>query len=44
MAAGHDHPLLESICDRALLLDGGRITAEGPFAEVRRAYIGPSDG
>ena len=43
MAAGHDHPLLESICSRALLLEGGQITAEGPFDEVRRAYIGSSD-
>lgn len=40
MAAGHDHPLLASICDRALWLVGGRIAADGPFDEVRRAYLG----
>lgn len=40
IAAGHDHPLLETICDRALLLSGGRITGDGPFEEVRRAYLG----
>ena len=31
MAAGHDHPLLETICDSALLLSGGRVVDDGPF-------------
>lgn len=39
VAAGHDHSLLEHICDRAVLLDGGRITADGPLGDVARAYV-----
>ena len=44
MAAGHDHPLLETICDRALLLSDGRVIDDGPFEEVRRAYLGDAGG
>jgi ABC-type polysaccharide/polyol phosphate transport system ATPase subunit len=40
VAAGHDHPLLERLCERGLLLDAGRIAADGPLAEVRRTYFG----
>jgi ABC-type polysaccharide/polyol phosphate transport system ATPase subunit len=40
MAAGHDHPLLKRLCDRAILLRRGEVAADGPFAEVRRAYLG----
>jgi len=39
VAAGHDHPLLARLCTRALLLEGGRIVADGPFADVQRAYL-----
>ncbi len=39
VAAGHDHPLLERLCTRALLLREGSIAADGAFAEVRRAYV-----
>jgi ABC-type polysaccharide/polyol phosphate transport system ATPase subunit len=39
VAAGHDHPLLETFCDRALWLADGRIELEGPFDEVRSAYL-----
>lgn len=39
VAAGHDHPLLERICTRALWMDGGRIVADGPFAELQRRYL-----
>jgi len=39
VAAGHDHPLLERLSARALWLDRGRIVADGPFAEVRAAYL-----
>jgi ABC-type polysaccharide/polyol phosphate transport system ATPase subunit len=39
VAAGHDHPLLATFCDRALWLADGRIAADGPFDEVRRAYL-----
>lgn len=39
VAAGHDHPMLERICTRALLLRGGRIEADGDFTSVQRAYV-----
>jgi lipopolysaccharide transport system ATP-binding protein len=39
MAAGHDHPLLETFCERALWLADGRIELDGPFDEVREAYL-----
>ena len=39
VAAGHDHPLIERLSARALWLDRGRIVADGPFAEVRAAYL-----
>jgi ABC-type polysaccharide/polyol phosphate transport system ATPase subunit len=38
VAAGHDHPALERICPRALLLDRGHVRAEGPFDEVISTY------
>jgi ABC-type polysaccharide/polyol phosphate transport system ATPase subunit len=40
IAAGHDHVALERICPRALLLDHGRIRADGPFGEVLTTYRG----
>jgi ABC-type polysaccharide/polyol phosphate transport system ATPase subunit len=40
VAAGHDHPLLATFCDRALWLREGRVAADGGFEEVRRAYLG----
>jgi len=40
IAAGHDHPLLATFCSRALWLTDGKIAADGPFEEVRRAYLG----
>jgi ABC-type polysaccharide/polyol phosphate transport system ATPase subunit len=40
MAAGHDHPMLERLCKRALHLEEGHLAAEGPFAEVQRGYLG----
>ena len=39
VAAGHDHPLLATFCDRALWLVDGKIAADGPFEDVRRAYL-----
>ena len=39
VAAGHDHPLLATFCGRALWLQDGRVVADGPFDEVRRAYL-----
>ena len=38
VAAGHDHGLLETFCDRAVHLEEGHVQADGPFAEVVRAY------
>jgi ABC-type polysaccharide/polyol phosphate transport system ATPase subunit len=38
VAAGHDHTALERICPSAAWLDGGRLRADGPFAEVIPAY------
>jgi lipopolysaccharide transport system ATP-binding protein len=40
VAAGHDHPLLATFCDRALWLREGQVEADGSFEEVRRAYLG----
>jgi len=40
VAAGHDHPMLERLCTRALLLDQGHVGQDGPFAEVQAAYLG----
>jgi ABC-type polysaccharide/polyol phosphate transport system ATPase subunit len=40
MAAGHDHPLLERLCDRAILLRRGEVAADGAFEDVRRTYLG----
>jgi lipopolysaccharide transport system ATP-binding protein len=39
VAAGHDHPLLEELSNRALWLDQGRIIADAPFSEIREAYL-----
>ena len=38
VAAGHDHAVLERMCDRAILFDNGRVAADGPFHEVRAVY------
>jgi len=42
VAAGHDHPLLEQICDRAIFLKGGRVQADGAFAAVQETYLRPA--
>lgn len=39
VAAGHDHPLLREFCTRALLVREGSLVSEGPFDEVRDAYL-----
>jgi ABC-type polysaccharide/polyol phosphate transport system ATPase subunit len=43
VAAGHDHPLLSHLCERAVLLSDGRIAAGGTFEEVRAGYVGDDD-
>ena len=45
VAVGHDLGVLERLCGRAVLLEGGRVRADGPFAEVTAAYLeGVADG
>lgn len=39
VAAGHDHGLLERMCDRALYLEDGALLASGGFEEVRGEYL-----
>ena len=38
VAAGHDHGLLATFCDRAVHMEQGRVMADGPFDEVVTAY------
>jgi ABC-type polysaccharide/polyol phosphate transport system ATPase subunit len=40
VAAGHDHPMLARLCDRALLLEKGQLKASGPREEIVEAYLG----
>jgi ABC-type polysaccharide/polyol phosphate transport system ATPase subunit len=40
VVAGHDHPLLERLCSRALLITDGQVRADGDFETVRRTYLG----
>ncbi len=40
VAAGHEHPLLEQLCNRALLLRDGTVVADGDFRDVQRSYLG----
>lgn len=40
VATGHDHPMLERLCTRALLLRRGQLVADGDFSDVQRAYLG----
>jgi lipopolysaccharide transport system ATP-binding protein len=39
VAAGHDHPMLERLCDRALYLSHGFLKASGSFVDVQRTYL-----
>jgi ABC-type polysaccharide/polyol phosphate transport system ATPase subunit len=39
IAAGHDHDILGRLCDRGVLMEAGRIAADGPFAEVSADYL-----
>ena len=40
VATGHDHPMLERLCTRALHLENGHVMADGGFTEVQRSYLG----
>lgn len=42
VAAGHDHGLLDHLCSRGMLLDRGRLRADGAFADVQELYLGES--
>jgi ABC-type polysaccharide/polyol phosphate transport system ATPase subunit len=39
VATGHDHPLLQRFCGRAIYLREGSVRAEGPFSDVQRMYL-----
>jgi ABC-type polysaccharide/polyol phosphate transport system ATPase subunit len=39
VAAGHDHPMLASLCSRALWLENGSIREHGAFEEVQPRYL-----
>ena len=43
VATGHDHPMLERLCARAIYLRRGSIRADGPFKKVQRAYLDDVD-
>jgi ABC-type polysaccharide/polyol phosphate transport system ATPase subunit len=39
VAAGHDHPMLASLCSRAIWMENGAIREHGPFEEVQPRYL-----
>jgi ABC-type polysaccharide/polyol phosphate transport system ATPase subunit len=39
LMVSHDPRTISTFCDRALLLDGGKLIAEGPGAEVAARYV-----
>lgn len=39
VAAGHDHGLLEHVCDRAVLMSDGRVTGDGPVQRITADYV-----
>ena len=39
VAAGHDHPMLASLCGRALWLENGSVRQDGPFEEIQPRYL-----
>jgi ABC-type polysaccharide/polyol phosphate transport system ATPase subunit len=39
VATGHDHPMLERLCTRAMQLDRGHLVADGEFHEVQARYL-----
>jgi ABC-type polysaccharide/polyol phosphate transport system ATPase subunit len=39
IAAGHDHPMLSSLCTRAIWLDRGSVYEDGPFDVVQPRYL-----
>jgi ABC-type polysaccharide/polyol phosphate transport system ATPase subunit len=39
VAAGHDHGLLERVCERAVLIQDGRVVDDGPVDRVAGDYV-----
>jgi ABC-type polysaccharide/polyol phosphate transport system ATPase subunit len=39
VAAGHDHPMLERLCNRAFLMRAGVLQDDGEFDAVQRRYL-----
>ena len=39
VAAGHDHVVLETMCDRAVWMDSGAVRRDGPFEGVVETYV-----
>jgi ABC-type polysaccharide/polyol phosphate transport system ATPase subunit len=39
VAAGHDHGLLERVCERAVLMQDGRVVDDGPVERVATDYV-----
>src|SRR6185369_3634938 len=39
LVVSHDPLLISAFCDRAVMLSGGRIVAEGPAADVAPTYL-----
>jgi ABC-type polysaccharide/polyol phosphate transport system ATPase subunit len=39
VAAGHDHGLLERVCERAVLMQDGRVVDDGPVERVAGDYV-----
>lgn len=39
VAAGHDHPVLEGMCGRAIHLEHGEVAGDGPFERVLEEYL-----
>jgi ABC-type polysaccharide/polyol phosphate transport system ATPase subunit len=41
VAAGHDHPVLATLCDRAVWMESGAVRRDGEFHEVVDTYVSP---
>jgi ABC-type polysaccharide/polyol phosphate transport system ATPase subunit len=39
VAAGHDHPMLSRLCDRAIWMEGGKVREDDAFDEVQPRYV-----
>ena len=40
VAAGHDHPMLARLWNRAFLMSDGELAADGELEELQRVYLG----